>query len=132
MNSNEYRKELDRIKGTVIQECKEAVEAIAKNKYSLEKGYKHIILTFPLYDSYLRTPIYINSCFDGEDNIIIRHIDCSLDGISVGCHYIGEGHNWKAEIVDTCMHERDMVNVLGLIERMACMENVYEHLHVKL
>ncbi len=131
MNSIEYRKELDLIKGRVIQDCKEALESIALRKYSLEKGYKHIIMTFPLWDQEINTPIYINSCFQGEDNILIRSINCSSDGISVGCHYIGEGHNWKANIAEVCMHERDMVNILDLIERMKGMENVFDFLHIK-
>lgn len=132
MKSSEYRKKLDRIKETVIQECKEAVEAIARRRYSIENGYQYIMLTFPLWNQSLGTPIYINSCFIGEDNILIRHIRCDQDGLSVGCHYIGDVHTWKADIADVCMHERDMVNILELIEKMKFLGIVYEHIHVKI
>ena len=132
MKSSEYRKKLDRIKETVIQECKEAVEAIARRRYSIENGYQYIMLTFPLWNQSLGTPIYINSCFIGEDNILIRHIRCDQDGLSVGCHYIGDVHAWTAVIADVCMHERDMVNILELIEKMKFLGIVYEHIHVKI
>lgn len=131
MNSSEYRHKLDQIKGTVIQECKEAVEAIARRRYSIENGYQYIMLTFPLWNQSLGTPIYINSCFIGEDNILIRHIRCDQDGLSVGCHYIGEGHSWRADIAEECMHERDMIDILEVIEKMKSMENVSDYLHIK-
>ena len=132
MNSIVFLRNLDLIKRSVIQDCKEAIESIASERYPVDNGYKKIIITFPLYDSDLCTPIYVNSCFDGEENILIRRITCSPDGISVGCHYIGEGQHWKANIADACMHERDMINILALIERMKCVGNVFEHLHVSI
>lgn len=132
MNSSEFRQKLDQIKGTVIQKCKEAIESIAQNKYSLTNGYQEIVLIIPLLDPILGTPIYVNSCFQGEDNILIRMITCSPDGLSVGCHYVGEDRSWRARISDACMHERDLINILEIIEKMRFMENVFDFIHVKI
>lgn len=131
MNSFEFKKELDLLKGAVIKECRKEIEAIASEKFPVEKGYKQIVLTFPLYDLNLCTPIFVNSCFDGEANILIRRINCFPEGMSVGCHYIDEKNGWKANIAEECMHEKDLINILALIERMRILGNVYEHLHVR-
>lgn len=132
MNSIELKKELDLLKGKVLQECRQALESIASERYPVEMGYKQIVLIFPIYDPDLPTPIYVNSCFQGEDTVLIRKINCSSEGLSVRCQYVGEGHTWRANIADVCMHERDMIDILELIESMRSTGNVYEHLHVKL
>lgn len=131
MKSVELLRDLNLLKESVIQECRHALESMVQAKYSLEHGYEQIVLTFPLYDPILGSPIYVNSCFDGEDNILIRSINCFPDGISVGCHYVDRKHSWRANICDVCMHVKDMICILELIEKMQKMNIVYDYLHVK-
>ena len=102
-----------------IEECQKKIESLAAHYYCIDNGYKYIDFIIPQNNITLGTPLYISSCFKGEECIAVRRIICHPDGMSIGCILLSEYNNCYVVIDDDNIQTIDLIKVLELLEMMS-------------
>ena len=130
MSSSEFRHYLEDLQRKVIEECHQEVESLAARYYCID-NYTGIQVIVPQDNPILSTPVYISSCFRGENCITVKRIICYPDGVSLGCRHMSECSNWYAIIDGIDIQIVDMIEVLQLVEIMNRLDGLSRYISVK-